>query len=264
MQYAEKYIVILGARAMCPWLLRRTAEWRFFMKLGLAGLIIDIGDVCGYTRKMCAAYEYCGDKAADFSVQCSKKALEEEAAKYPSMPEGYSENLCIYREICRKGVEFGAMLIHSAAIAVDGKGYLFTALSGTGKTTHIRLWQEKFGDRAVVVNGDKPIVRRFEGKFHVYGTPWCGKEGVNSNIHVPIEGICILERGEENKIERVSAHAAAAKLMEQTSRPKTAAGIAALLDILDALIKEVPVYRLFCNREPEAAEVSFGGMCRGK
>lgn len=230
------------------------------MKLELADLVIDIGDVNSYTKKLCRGYECKSERTADFSVFCEKHDLEKEAEKYPMMPPEYGEHLCLYRKICKRAVLYGAMLIHSAAIAVDGKGYLFTALSGTGKTTHIRLWQEKFGERAVVINGDKPIIRRFDGKFHVYGTPWCGKEGINVNTHVPIKGICILERGNENSIKRVESTEAAAKLMEQTSRPEDAAGIAALLKILDELICEVPVYKLFCNTKPEAAEVSYRGM----
>lgn len=232
------------------------------MKIELAQLIIDIGEVNSYTRNMCRDYEYTGEKKADFSVACTDEMRDAEAAKYPSMPYEYGENLCIYREICKKAVKYGAMLIHSAAIAMEEKGYLFTALSGTGKTTHIRLWQERFGNRVTVINGDKPIIRRCDGKFHVFGTPWCGKEGINTNTHVSIEGICILQRGEKNVISRANPAEAAAKLMEQTSRPSGEAGMNALLDIIDGLIEEVPVYKLYCNQNPEAAEISYNGMCR--
>lgn len=230
------------------------------MRIKLAELIIDIGRVNSNTRSLCRGYEYTGEGQTDFSVYCTKEALDSEAAKYPSMPYEYGENLCIYREICKRAVNYGAMLIHSAAVALDGEGYLFTALSGTGKTTHIRLWEEKFAGRVSVINGDKPIIRRADGAFHVYGTPWCGKEGENTNTHVPIKGICILQRGEKNTIERVTAQEAAAKLMEQTVRPTGAREMSALLGIIDELICEVPVYRLFCTPTPEAAEVSYNAM----
>ena len=211
---------------------------------------------------MCQNYIYTGDKQPDIIIENDLKAIEKEKKLYPDAPEDYLQNICIYRRICKEIVGFGAMLIHSAAVSVDKEGYLFTALSGTGKTTHVNLWLKKFGERAEIINGDKPIIRKVDDKFHVYGTPWCGKEGINVNAHVPIKGICILERGEKNVIKKVPHSIAVSELLGQTSRPTDLSGMNALLDILDSLISEVPVYRLSCNMEPEACEVSYNEMCK--
>lgn len=234
------------------------------MKIELAGLLIEIENAGEYTKDLCKNYVYEGEKAPDIFIKYDKSAIDNERKLYPDASDDYLQSLCVYRDICKKIVGFGAMLIHSAAIAVDGRGYLFSALSGTGKTTHINLWLKKFGDRARVINGDKPIIREVSGEFRVYGTPWCGKEGINENISVPIQGICLLSRGEVNKIAKAKSDEAIASLMEQTSRPNDAEAMIELLNIIDRLLKKVPVFRLFCNMDPEAADVSYNEMCKNK
>lgn len=232
------------------------------MNIKLAELIINIENPGKYTQNMCKDYIYKGEKAPDIIIEYNQAEIDKAKKTTPEAPEDYLQNLYIYRQICKRIVDFNAMLIHSAAVAVDGRGYLFTALSGTGKTTHVNLWLKKFGKRAVIVNGDKPIVRETDGEFHVYGTPWCGKEGINTNIHVPVDGICILNRGEENIIKMVSHREAISELMGQTARPSSVLGMTSLLDVLDKLITKVPVYRLYCNMNPEAADVSYNEMCK--
>lgn len=232
------------------------------MKIKLAELIIDVGDAGEFTQNMCGDYAVDGDSVADITIKLKADAVKKEQELYPTAEVDYLENICIYREICREMVRFDAMLIHSAAIAVDGKAYLFSAKSGTGKTTHINLWLKKFGDRAVIINGDKPLIREIDGVLKVFGTPWCGKEGINQNTSAPIEGICILNRGEENKIEQISKIDALAELMGQTIRPEEGGAMMKLLDVLDKVIMNIPVYRLHCNMDIEAAEVAYSGMCR--
>lgn len=232
------------------------------MKIELAGLLIEIENVGEYTKNMCKNYIYSGERPADIFIKYDKSAIDNERKLYPNATDDYLQNLCVYRDICKQIIKFGAMLVHSAAISVDGKGYMFSALSGTGKTTHINLWLKKFGDRARVINGDKPIIREVSGEFRVFGTPWCGKEGINENISAPIEGICLLSRGKENKIEKIGSAEAISSLMEQTSRPSGAESMIELLNLIEKLLGKVPIYRLFCNMEPEAADVSYEGMCK--
>lgn len=232
------------------------------MRIKLAEFIIDIGDVGKYTSDMCRDYEYIGEKNSDFSVTAEKGLIDTEKKRYPDAPEDYLENICIYRCICKKIVAFGGILIHSAAIGMDGNGYMFSASRGTGKTTHMNLWLNLFPGRAFVINGDKPIVREIDGQFFVFGTPWCGKEGINTNTSAPIKGICILKRAENNSIERTPSAEALAHLLTQTVEPEKGTGTIAFLDILDRLIKNVPIYTLHCNMNPEAAEVAYNGMCK--
>ena len=138
---------------------------------------------------------------ADLTVAVSDRELAEEKEKNPPhVREDYMESICIYRAICRSIPPLGGMLLHGAVISDGTNGYAFTADSGVGKTTHVMLWQKAFGDEISIINGDKPIIRKRDGKWYAYGTPWCGKEGWNSNTSVPLAGLCFLRRGETNTI----------------------------------------------------------------
>ena len=159
---------------------------------------------------------------------------------------------------------FNGMMLHASAVAKDGKAYLFSGPSGMGKSTHTRLWQKVFGSSAQVFNDDKPALRRLDDRWYAYGTPWCGKDGININMKVPLGGICFLKRGESNAIRRLSSPEALAAIMTQTqSRFSQAQDLDVLLRTLDDLIREIPVWELTCRPDEDAARLSYETMCCG-
>lgn len=228
------------------------------MIIKIAGLLIEVKNKYPYFEDFCRGFE--GEGTPDFSVEVSDETMKKVIFENPDFSDGYLESLEIYRIICRKILDYDAMLMHCAAVAVDGEGYLFTALSGTGKTTHISLWQKKFKDRFFVINGDKPILRVMDGKFYACGTPWRGKENYGGNIDVPIKAICILERGETNEIKKIAPHEAISTMLTQTLRTNDLGEMEKMLTLTDKLLKAVPFYRLKCNMDPSAADVSYEGM----
>ena len=110
------------------------------------------------------------------------------------------ETLAVYRKIADQMLSYDTLLFHGSVVAVDETGYLFTAKSGTGKSPHARLWREYLGERAVMVNDDKPLLQITKNGVIAYGTPWDGKHHLSSNIAVPLKAICILTRASENHI----------------------------------------------------------------
>lgn len=229
------------------------------MLVSIAGLVIDVKHKHSHFGEICRDYEVQG-KDPDFSIEVSEEELEKAIADDPGFSDGYVESLEIYRRICRKVLDYDAMLIHSAAVSVDNEAYLFTAVSGTGKTTHISLWKKKFGDRLHIVNGDKPIIRNIDGTFYACGTPYQGKENYGENMMVPIKAICILERGEKNEIVKIPPAEAISTMLVQTLRTNDMHEMEKMLSITDKLLNSVPFYRLKCNMDIEAAEVSYNGM----
>lgn len=216
------------------------------------------------TVRQCADYRLptpLRPEEADLVVSASPAEMEAELKAAPMVPPASVESVCIYREICRRIPLMGGMLLHAAVISDGAHGYAFTANSGTGKTTHIRLWQKAFGERVRVINGDKPILRRREGKWYAYGTPWCGKEGWNVNAAVPLSAICFLRRGETNQIAPYDAARAVTEILPQLLLPDDPAALAATLDLLDSLLTEVPLYELYCTISEEAAHVALNAMC---
>lgn len=201
------------------------------------------------------------ESTADLTVEVSEEELALEKSKNPSyINEDYVESICIYRAICRSIPPLGGMLLHGAVISDGTNGYAFTADSGVGKTTHVRLWQLAFGDEISIINGDKPIIRKREGKWYAYGTPWCGKEGWNINTSVPLAGLCFLRRGETNSIKPYDAAGAIADIFPQLLIPNDPVGLASTLDLLDGLLTDVPLYELHCTISEEAARIARRAM----
>lgn len=157
-------------------------------------------------------------------------------------------------------IEFNTILFHGSAVAVDGAGYLFTAKSGTGKSTHTRLWREHFGERAVMVNDDNPFLQITENGVFIYGTPWNGKHHLSSNISVPLKAICILNRGVENKICPITKSEAYPMLLQQTHRPMNTEKMQSVFTLLDKMCKHLKLYRLECNMNPDAVTTAYNGM----
>lgn len=158
-------------------------------------------------------------------------------------------------------LKYHGMMVHASAVVMDGKAYLFSAESGTGKSTHTSLWQQVFGeDRVKILNDDKPALRCEDGVWYAYGTPWSGKHDISVNIRVPLAGICMLERGEKNSIVPLEGPRAAYMILNQTPRHQHPALRQLLIENLADLLEKIPVYTLKCNMEPEAAQLSHGVM----
>ena len=154
-------------------------------------------------------------------------------------------------------LQFNGMLLHASAVAMDGKAYLFSGPSGMGKSTHTRLWQQVFGPAAQIFNDDKPALRLLDGRWYAYGTPWCGKDGINQNRKVPLGGICFLKRGEENRIRRLPAAEAVPLIYGQTMyRLRKPENALRLMSAVDALIRSIPIFELECRPDSESAILS--------
>ena len=177
-----------------------------------------------------------------------------------SYSDSYLETLVAYRQIAEHMPAWDTVLLHGSAVAVDGTAYLFAARSGIGKSTHARLWRELLGDRARMVNDDKPLVRVGGGEAIVFGTPWNGKHRLGENIAAPLRAVCFLQRAEENRIRPVSPAEAYPELVRQTYRPADPAMMAKTLELLDKICASVSFWRLGCNMDIEAAQVAYEAM----
>jgi len=230
---------------------------------------IEIDSIYEQVQEYCKEYRV--NAVPDFRVKIvqsdidfERKKSDEEASVHGglhiSYPESYLEELAVYRKIAEKMVDYNTFLFHGSAVAVDGEVYLFTAKSGTGKSTHTRLWRELFGSRAVMVNDDKPLINVTENEVIVYGTPYNGKHRIGNNIAVPLKAVCILNRAENNSIVEISVKDAFPLLLQQMYRPVSAEGVLKSIQLLDNMINRVKLYRLECNMDISAAEVAYKGM----
>lgn len=159
-------------------------------------------------------------------------------------------------------LRYNGLMLHASSAALGGRAYLFSGPCGRGKSTHTRLWQQTFGEAVQVFNDDKPALRRLDGRWYAYGTPWCGKDGINLNQKWPLGGICFLEKSQENRIRRLSAAEALPLILAQTTYRLPPQYMELLLASLDSLLREIPVFLLENRPEEAAARLSFETMRR--
>lgn len=178
-----------------------------------------------------------------------------------------SENDAIYMEsgfqFNTRLLQFNGLMLHASAVELAGKAYLFSGPCGMGKSTHTKLWQQTFGSAAQVFNDDKPALRYVNCKWYAYGTPWCGKDGINQNKRVPLAGICFLKRGESNCIRQLNANESIQKLISQTRRKfYNVEWLDLMLKNVEQLVRDIPIFELQNRPEPDAVRVSYEAMHR--
>jgi len=188
------------------------------------------------------------------SLQSRQPHLSMDSCEYLSTGSSF------YSQLLRHG----GMMLHASAVVLDGEAYLFSAPCGTGKSTHTQLWLQKFGDRAYILNDDKPALRYENDQWYAYGTPWSGKTDLNVNRRVPVAGICVMYQARQNEIVPISGTEAIFSLFQQTVRPASAEMRALLMELLDKLLTKVPVWKMGCNMALEAAETAYKAMSTGK
>lgn len=182
----------------------------------------------------------------------------EESKKSACSAEQF-EYIMLGRQFARKLISQNGLVLHSSAVVLNGKAYLFSAPCGTGKSTHTALW-EKIFEGAVIINDDKPAIRIIDGKVYVYGTPFSGKTDKNLNRKAEMGAICFLERGSENLIWEIKPDEAIKLLISQTILPRDKELIDRLFALLNQLLSIVPIYRMKCTISDEAAIMAFEKM----
>lgn len=220
------------------------------LTIQLAGHAIGLRCRYDYLPHLCEAY--LTDVSPEWVVEAGDDDLMRENPKGERYAPAYLESLALYRKICERLVSENIILFHGSALAMDGKGYLFTAPSGTGKSTHAALWRKVFGERVIMINDDKPLLQITAKGATVYGTPWAGKANLQTNTSAPVAGIVLLHQAPANAIRSMTGREAYPRLLSQTHRVENPQGLVHTLDLVQQLAK-LPVYELGCTPTPEAA-----------
>lgn len=167
------------------------------------------------------------------------------------------EAVAILRVICDYIIDKGGFFLHCSCLKYKDEAIIFTAPSGTGKSTHASLWRRHFGGEVVMINDDKPLVREKDGRFIIYGTPWNGKHGIGENTSAPVRSVVFLSQAAENHAESVSPIEALTMILQQTVLPSEKEALSKLLDMLGRMVESVPMYRLGCNISDEAVTTIY-------
>lgn len=180
----------------------------------------------------------------------------------PTSPNPYED---LYRFAVEELPKHGSFIAHAAVVEYDGLAYAFMAPSGTGKSTHMKLWMDTLGPEATVINGDKPILRldktpAGDPQVIACGSPWAGKEGWQTNTSAPLAGLCFLTRGSADECHRISPTEAFDSAVRQIYMPSDPVSAIRTLDFVDVLLRTVPLYQLSCTMNKTAVKASFEAM----
>lgn len=239
------------------------------LKIKLADTDIEVLTDSEYLFHMCRNY-ICEFNSPDLVIETHTSDIDFEAERFNERNQLAAgqykphrknlESLAVYRKIAEEMIERDTILFHGSAIAVDGVCYLFCANSGTGKSTHARLWRDHFGDRATMINDDKPLIQIKEEGVIVYGTPWSGKHKLDTNTCAPLKAVCFLERGKENEICKITNQEALPELLRYSYHSSDPIHLQKSLGLIARMSEQVSLYRLMCNIDPSACLVSYNGM----
>ncbi|MBQ7653760.1 MAG: hypothetical protein IJS17_01660 [Clostridia bacterium] len=228
----------------------------FCGKYKFAEIVVEICSIYDQVQKMCR--DYISDEEAQMKITVTSQMIDFERGD-SDYDDAYLETLAVYRAFCEKAIEQNVLLFHGSAVAVDNEAYVFAAKSGTGKSTHVSFWQELLGDRAVVINDDKPLIRIKDDKAFVYGSPWQGKHDKGNNVSFPLKAVCFLERGGTNEIFPVSFSAAYPKLCKHSYYKDDKAYLLTLFSLFDKM-KQVSFYEMKCKPDLDSARMAYETM----
>lgn len=261
-------IIITLAKSFCI-VYTKSCEERtkgeFMAIYDIAGLKVNIVNPRGRTAKQ--AMPYLSDNQdenqhIDITVDVDEKRVLSAMAEHPELVQDDWEYMITGSDFYTELLNFDGILLHSSCIVVDDMAYAFSADSGTGKSTHTQLWLKHFGDRAYMLNDDKPAIRLIDGIVYACGTPWSGKYDYSTPKVVPLAGICFLERSENNWIKKADTGKAVFNIFSQTVRKLNAQRMDSLFDVLEQIFAKVPLYEFGCDISEEALFTSYNAMKR--
>lgn len=224
----------------------------------IAGLKVDM-EVSGETQLRAEAYETSANGPADITLTCDARRV---LALNPGLENlDTAQYMGTGAYFARELLNYEGTFLHASAVVLEGKAYLFSAHSGTGKSTHTEKWCRLFG--AHYLNDDKPALRCIDGTWIAYGTPWSGKYDLSSPEGAPVGGIAFLKRGEENSIRPITPGEALPRLMAQSLLKLSKTQMEVQLTLVDSLLRKVPLWELTCRNDDEAAQLAHRAMTGG-
>ena len=224
----------------------------------IAGLKVKMEPKFGRLKRQSASYRSFGDPV----MTVKPDPYDEAHVLRSGISQEEREYICCSASFCRNIVQHGRFFLHASAVVYEGEAYLFSAPSGTGKSTHTAFWQKLFPG-SYILNDDKPVICPQQGRITAWGTPFAGKTDLQVNREVPLRGICFLKQGSANQIRQVTEDEALALMLNNTYRPRRSEEMNRLLDMMEQTVTQINVYEMNCTREAQAAELSYRVM-KGK
>lgn len=229
----------------------------------IAGLNVSVSNGGALFDTRARPYRTDSGEAADLVIDLPRETLR----LMHSLQSHLTEDQCAY---IYTGEEFSSALVHlegfklhASAVVLDKQAYLFSAPSGTGKSTHTALWCDYFGpERAYILNDDMPVVKWSGDGYMAWGSPWSGTSPLSRNAGALLKAIAFLERSDTDWIEPMISAQSIIRLMEETRRSREPGFMMKLMALLERLLETVPIYRLGCTMSFHAVQTAYGAMSK--
>lgn len=238
---------------------------------GVAGVPFSVtGPETAYLRTFLA--DYLSAEEPELSIVLTEGNIQAEEEKFRTEEPQAAETMsseqlrqlaaaaALHRGLSEALIAGNVLLMHGSALEVDGEAFIFTAPSGTGKSTHARMWRQRFGGRVRMINDDKPFLRFETGRILVCGSPWSGKHRLDRPVMLPLKAVAFLERGPENRIEPLPPGEALTRLLRQVYLPASPEKLMRVLEFADRMSQEAAMYRLECLPDEAAAQLAYEVM----
>ena len=233
------------------------------MMYRIAGLNVSISGGGALLAERAEPYHIDHACTADFVIEVPQEHLTQMQHCHPNLTENECAYITAGDRFYYNLIIFGGFRLHASAVVLDGLAYLFSAPSGTGKSTHTALWCDYFGsDRAYILNDDAPVIKKVGDTFMAWGSPWSGTSPLNRNAGVPLKAIAFLEQSQSDWIRPMDYSESIIYLMNQTRRSNQPNRMERLMSLLEGLVKTVPIYRLGCTISHGAVETAYAAMNR--
>jgi hypothetical protein len=226
-------------------------------------LNVSISSEGALLAKRAAAYHTESTSPADIEIVVPMEHLVKMQQSFPNLTAEECAYIFAGEEFHQSTIEFDCFRLHASAVVLDGKAYLFSAPSGTGKSTHTSLWCNYFGqERTYILNDDMPVIRRIGDQFIAYGTPWSGTSPMNRNASAPLKAIAFIERARENWIRPALHNEGIINLFSHTIKMRDQECFERFLSLFDAFMNAVPIYSMGCTISYQSVEMAYAEMSR--
>ncbi len=222
----------------------------------IAGLGVEYK--CRFDTLKSRSEKYLSNKTPQIKLTLPPDYYETRRLIFPNTSDELLEYMGMGTLFYKELLHFNGFMLHASAVELNGECYLFSAPSGVGKSTHTNMWLDVFSS-ASIINDDKPAVRKIDGKYMAFGTPFSGKNDISKNAGYPIKGVCFIDRG-DNAIKKINSQQALSPLFNQTIRPNDSDKMDLLCDTVNDFLENVPCYAMHCDISENAVKMAYEKM----
>lgn len=225
-------------------------------KIKIADKVLEINAFNESTKRYCG--RFLSEEEPNYVITMNEEDLKNESSNSVDGKVYVNEEIsALYRKIADLFVNEGIIVFHGSSFMVNGSGFIITARSGVGKSTHAKLLSDLIGEDFKYINDDKPLLL-VNDSVTVFSSPWNGKERRGNNISAPLKAIMFLGRSEEPNFRKiVNKEEIYIKLLSQIYLPKEKSKREKALKIADKLLKNINFYEINVNTDEESAKMTY-------